>query len=163
MSFDKYRPHLWLIPEDRANSQLANGFVLHDSVDSRRMTIDREADGWPKALSFLAERGVRMAQQYPKLYILMLIDFDNIVDRRILFEEKIPDGLKPRVFVIGSRIEAEDLKREFGMSLEQIGMRIAQECSEDRPDLCKHPLLDHNREELERMKAVVRPFLFPEF
>jgi hypothetical protein len=41
MSVNRYRPHVLVIPEDRADEQIANGFVLHDQVKHRQIQIRR--------------------------------------------------------------------------------------------------------------------------
>jgi len=46
------------------------------------------------------------------------------------------------------------------MSCETIGQKLASECCDDSRELWEHPLLQHNAKELERMTAVLKPFLF---
>ena len=52
-------------------------------------------------------------RDYPKAHVVMLIDFDDQVEkRRADFEQEIPADLKTRVFVIGSKHTPETLKKE---------------------------------------------------
>ena len=32
---NKFQPHVFVIPEDRKDEQIANGFVVHEQVDAR--------------------------------------------------------------------------------------------------------------------------------
>ena len=49
MSVNKYLPHLLILPEDDANRELANGFVLNHAVNSRAVQILPPAGGWKKS------------------------------------------------------------------------------------------------------------------
>jgi hypothetical protein len=160
MSVNKYRDHLRVIPEDDANRQIVVGFMTHPSVSETVVGIESPAGGWPNVLESFSEVFVSYARNYPKSHIALLIDFDQVMGRRAYFEERIPDDVKHRVFVIGSWNEAEDLKRELGMTLEAIGEKLAQECAEGQLRLWNHTLLDHNREELNRMITTIKRFLF---
>jgi hypothetical protein len=42
MSVNKYQPHILVLPEDDANRQLANGFVLDQSVATRNIQVLEE-------------------------------------------------------------------------------------------------------------------------
>lgn len=35
MSVNKYSPHVLVLPEDKANSEIANGFLLHPFIKER--------------------------------------------------------------------------------------------------------------------------------
>lgn len=37
MSVNKYKPHVFVIPEDDADRQIADGFVLHPGVAARQV------------------------------------------------------------------------------------------------------------------------------
>jgi len=45
MSVNKYAPHIVLLPEDDANRQIANGFLLGSNLNSRSVQILRPARG----------------------------------------------------------------------------------------------------------------------
>ena len=49
MSVNKAKPHLYVIPEDDADRQIAKGFVLHGRVDERRVQVVEPAGGWSRA------------------------------------------------------------------------------------------------------------------
>jgi len=75
-------------------------------------------------------------------------------------EERIPNDLKDRVFILGVGDEPEKLKSFTCMSFEKIGEKLAQDCVDNINDLWNHDLLKHNETELERMRKSIRPFLF---
>jgi hypothetical protein len=160
MSINKYRPHIFVIPEDDANRQLINGFLLHDAVADRAVDVRAPAGGWSKVLLVFEEEYVPLLYGSPHTHVMMLVDFDGIEDRRNAFDKKIPDELRTRVFVLGSKDEPETLKREFGMSFERIGVSLAQECVEGEFRLWRHAHLIDNEAELRRMIDVVKPILF---
>ncbi len=39
MSANKYQPHLLILPEDDANRELANGFILNQAINPRVVQI----------------------------------------------------------------------------------------------------------------------------
>ena len=92
--------------------------------------------------------------------MVLLIDFDEVGDRRAQCEHRVPDDVKPRVFVVGSKDEPETLKGELGMPLEKIGWQLAQDCLSDDLGWWRHPHLSHNSAELQRLVQVVKPMLF---
>jgi hypothetical protein len=49
MAVNKYKPHIYVLPEDDANRQIANGFLLHESVDSRSIQVMPTTGGWTRA------------------------------------------------------------------------------------------------------------------
>lgn len=78
MSANKHRPHVLVLPEDDANRQPANGFLLEvDPVGMRRMQVLPVAGGWNDVLeSFVAEH-VREMDLYTARFMVLLIDFDS--------------------------------------------------------------------------------------
>ncbi|MEH1785097.1 MAG: hypothetical protein V7L23_05745 [Nostoc sp.] len=46
MSINKHKPHILVLPEDDANRQIANGFILDISLNSRAIQVLPEARGW---------------------------------------------------------------------------------------------------------------------
>ena len=157
---NKYRDHVWLIPEDDANSQLAVGFLDHHAVASAKVGLREPAGGWGKVLEVFESEYLPLLHKYQYSHVVMLIDFDEHEDRKVQCEQRIPADVKPRVFVIGARKDPETLRRELGMGWESIGRELAQECQKDDFKLWRHPHLSHNSNELERMVPVLKPFLF---
>ena len=85
-------------------------------------------------------------RKYSNCMVIMLIDFDKNEDRRHEVEAEIP--------------EPEDLKNDVKKNFEKIGEDLAKDCAENQDTLWSHPLLKHNRSELERTIVSVKPFLF---
>ena len=162
MSVNKFRPHVYLIPEDDADRQLAIGFLDHFAVDDRVVDIRDPAGGWIKVLEIFEDEYLKKLRGSDKAHLVMLIDFDDkdIASRRAHFEERIPDDVKSRVFVIGAKVDPEALQREFEMTRERIGTALAEDCLKNDFELWRHAHLVHNSSELERMSKTVKPILF---
>ena len=91
----------------------------------------------------------------------MLIDFDGQIDeRRAEFEQAIPEDLKARVFVVGSKHEPETLKKSLNIGFEKIGESLADDCDAGTAELWDHEQLQHNDAERQRLVQTVKPFLF---
>lgn len=159
MSVSKYKSHVLVLPEDDANRQLANGFLLHESVALRAIQVLVEAGGWRKVCETFVRDHIAEMTHYKQRYMVLLVDFDGDPNRFAKIRESIPANLVERVFVIGVWLEPEDFKRMGG--LESIGHRLASECYENTRALWNHQLLQHNKEELDRMTIAIRPILFP--
>ncbi len=156
------RPHIVVIPEDEANLQLVNGFISYFAVNSRQLGLESPAGGWQPALTLFESSYVQYLRNYPKGNVLLLIDFDSQGDaRRTTCEGKIPDDLKGRVFVLGTRDEPESLRREIKLSLESIGESAARDCAQNQTQFWGHEHLIHNLTELARLLPIAHPILFP--
>src|SRR3954447_13004574 len=107
---NKYAPHVYVIPEDDADRQIADGFVLHHQVKHTRIQVVPPAGGWPVVLEIFRREYIRKLREYPHAHVIMLIDFDDVVEtRKNQFKEAIPEDVKMRVFVIGSKETPEAL------------------------------------------------------
>jgi hypothetical protein len=161
MSANKYLPHVLVLPEDDANSQLANGFHLQvDWARYRQMDVLPVAGGWKVVLErFLSDHVVAM-NHYPSRFMVLLIDFDGREDRLQDVKARIPGHLVERVFILGVLSEPEALTKDLG-SFETIGSALAEDCREDTDTTWGHELLRHNADELDRLRDRVRPILFP--
>lgn len=162
MSVNRQVPHVFVIPEDDANGQLANGFQRDHSLETRRMQILEEAGGWQDVLNCFNSEHVHEMERNSDRFIVLLIDFDGREDRLDAIKAQIPSRLKERVFVLGAWNEPEDLRRECRLSYEEIGERMARDCRNNTEEMWGHRLLRHNAGELERLRKHVRPILFPD-
>ena len=158
MSVNKYTPLILVLPEDDANRQLANGFLLHPSLSTQIQVLE-EVGGWSKVLDCFEKDHVKKMDALPDRFMVLLIDFDGQQDRLHRANAVIPDNLKDRVFVLGVWTEPEALRAILG-SYEKIGRAIAEDCREDTSTTWGHELLKHNTSEIERMRQQVRPILF---
>ncbi|HYX17377.1 MAG TPA: hypothetical protein VE944_24085 [Nostoc sp.] len=160
MSVNKEKPHILVLPEDDANRQIANGFILDLNLDRRVIQILPEARGWQDVVQKFMNNYASTMRQYPDRMIALLIDFDENEDRLIYVNNQIPDNLRNRVFVLGVLSEPERLRRDINRNFEKIGEALAKDCSDNTNELWGHDLLKHNRTELDRMISSVKPFLF---
>ena len=159
MSVNKYLPHVFVLPEDDANRQLANGFHLDQNLATRQMQVLEEAGGWLCVLERFKADHVPEMRRNQNRFMVLLLDFDGREDRLDRAREEIPADLKERVFVLGASSEPEDLRQHLG-PYEDIGLALAKDCRENTEEMWGHPLLCHNANELERLRKYVRPFLF---
>ncbi len=160
MSVNNYRRHILILPEDNANSEIANGFLLNPDLNERLIQILPFAGGWMAVLNKFVDDHASKMRSFPDRMIVLLIDFDEQEDRLAYVETKIPSDLKDRVFVLGVFSEPERLKSDIKKSFEKIGEALATDCSDKTDKLWSHDLLKHNRNELKRMITNVKPFLF---
>ena len=160
MSANRYQPHVHVLPEDDANSQLANGFVLDQRVSTRQIQVLEPARGWMNVLECFKSDHVRMMLACPNRYMVLLIDFDGHEDRLRYAKKVIPERLIDRVFVLGVLTEPEDLRKAGFGNYETIGLALAKDCREETDGIWEHDLLRHNAAEIGRLRDRVRPFLF---
>lgn len=160
MSVNKFKPHVWIIPEDDANRQLANGFLQHHAVDLSQADVGNPARGWPKVVEVFRNSYLSLLRKYPEGHVIILVDFDENVDRGIRIQNEIPNDVKSRVFIIGSWDDPEALRESLKMTFEAIGLGLAQDCLKEEPGLWDHPHLRHNGDELRRLTGPVKPILF---
>lgn len=163
MAINKYKHHVLVVPEDDANRQLANGFLLQSSsMDHRVIYICPIANGWRKILDSLENTHIEDLIRYPLRHLVLLFDFDNKVEERTkMFHEKIPQNVLDRVYLLGTSDEPEKLRTTLGNSLEKIGKDLSTSCEHSDTELWSNPMLKHNEAELERLVKSVKPFLFP--
>ncbi|TAF06318.1 MAG: hypothetical protein EAZ77_12420 [Nostocales cyanobacterium] len=160
MSINKYEQHIFVLPEDDANRQIANGFINDLNLNTRVIQVLPIADGWTKVVDEFTNEHIKSMRQFTKRMIVLLIDFDEREDRLSYVQSHIPEDLKNRVFVLGVQSNPESLQRDIKQSLEAIGETLATDCSENKNELWGHHLLIHNKPELERMIKLIKPFLF---
>ncbi len=157
---NRYKPHLLVLPEDDANRQIANGFLLDSKLNSRAIQVLPEARGWEDVVEKFTNDYASTMRQYSHRMIALLIDFDQDEDRLDYVKQHIPSDLEDRVFVLGVLSEPERLRSDIKKNFEEIGETLANDCPEDTNELWGHELLKHNKTELARMISSVKSFLF---
>lgn len=167
MNINKYKDHLVIMPEDRAEEEIANGASNSLNIDNRVVHIDKPARGWLKVVKRYKDQVVQEMLKNEFLHVILLIDFDcdstkGDTPEKRFFQvlKEIPDNLKDRTFVLGTLDEPEDLKTKLSMSLEKIGETLAEDCPDKRNQLWNDDMLKHNTPELERLIKTVKHFLF---
>jgi hypothetical protein len=158
---NKYAPHVYVVPEDDADRQIANGFVLHHQVKDTRIKVVPPAGGWSNVLKTFQDEYIPTLRNYPQAHVVMLIDFDDQVEKRkAVFEQAIPEDLKTRVFVVGSKHNPETLKKALQIPFGDIGTSLAGDCDAGTTTFWDHEQLRHNDAERQRLVQTVKPFLF---
>jgi hypothetical protein len=158
---NKYASHVYVIPEDDRNRQIADGFVLHHQVKDTRIQVVPPAGGWSKVLTTFLDEYIPKLRDYPDSHVVMLIDFDDQVEkRRGDFAQEIPNEFKTRVFVLGSKHTPEALKKALKIGFEEIGKSLANDCAAGTVEHWDHEQLHHNDAERQRLVQTVKPFLF---
>lgn len=161
MNINAYQPHLMVLPEDDANRQIVNGFLLDPSLNERAIQVLPIAGGWAKVRDDLAAVQVAQLRRYAKRHLVLLIDFDgHFADRMHNFKEFIPEDVRDRIYLLGTQDEPEPLRKACGVSLEKIGIQLANACADHEQGLWAHEMLQHNQAELDRLIQNVKPFLF---
>ena len=160
---NKSSEHVYVIPEDDADRQIAVGFIEHHSVKDSRIKVMPVAGGWMNVLKTFVDEYIQNLKNNPKAHVVMLIDFDGWFEqRRKKFEQEIPDEIKPRVFVVGSKNTPQTLKRalNYQFSFSKIGDSLADECATGITKLWGHEQLTHNDPDRQHLNLTVKPFLF---
>ena len=161
MSMNKYKPHIFVLPEDYANSQIANGFIQDPYLNARAIQVLPPVGGWEKVVDNFRDVHAPEMKGCPERRIVMLIDFDQQHEKRLRYvKRQISPELVDRVFVLGALSEPEDLKKNIGKNFEDIGEALSQDCVDNTREVWGHDLLKHNETELDRMILSVKPFLF---
>ena len=149
---NKYASHVYVIPEDDADRQIADGFVLHHQVKAARIQVMPLAGGWRNVLKTFQDEYIQALRKYQQAHVVMLIDFDGHTDeRRAEFAQAIPDDLRARVFVVGSKDNPETLKKALKISFEEIGKSLANDCDAGTAEHWDHEQLKHNDAERQRL------------
>lgn len=157
-----------ILAEDEATYKLVNGFVSNAVACDRSKCLPLHyTNGWNNCVEIV--KAMRLDVQVED-YVILVIDYDKWdTDRYDHIKEQL-SGLpfNERVFLLGSKIEAEELlepmRAHFGISdlkLEGIGFQIAQECYDGRtPSAWETEALDVNYDVIWRLEKYVKPFLF---
>jgi len=159
---NKYQPHLYVLPEDDQNRQLAVGFSLHSAIKPRSIKVLPLADGWKKVLESFAKNQLGDLRRTPERRLVLMMDFDGHEERLSYAKDHVPDDVRDRVFILGARQEPQDIKRAMPNigALEAIGTALAEDCLTNARAIWNHPELACNSGELERLNAAVKPWLF---
>jgi hypothetical protein len=161
VTMNKYAFHIYVIPEDDRNRQIADGFVLHHQVNDARIQVLPPAGGWPKVLKTFRDEYIPKLVGSKLAHVVMLIDFDDQIEkRRADFEQVIPEEFKARVFVVGLKHDPETLKKGLNIGYEGIGEILADDCATGDAEHWNHEQLQHNDADRQRLVQTVKPFLF---
>jgi hypothetical protein len=157
---NKYLPHLFVLPEDDANRQVATGFELNLS-STRQVKVLTEAGGWTRVCESFVSDHISAMGKYKHRFMILLVDFDEKMSRLDQVKSKIPGHLQDRVFVLGAFSTPEALRQAGLGSYEEIGTKLADDCRNGTQAAWGHSLLEHNETELARLRESICGFLFP--
>jgi hypothetical protein len=160
MSVNQHRPHVFVVPEDNADRQIANGFLLHQSLNARAIQVLPPCGGWKKVVDSFHRDHKEYMHACLHRFLVLVVDFDRRSDRFSKIVDDIPEPLRDRVFVLGAQKEPEELRKANLGSFEEIGKRLADDCYAGERKTWGHALLKHNAAEIARMYETVRPILF---
>ncbi len=161
MSVNKYAPHVVVLPEDDANRQIVNGFLLNPSLNIRAIQVLPSAGGWTKVRDSFANVHLHEMERLDNRFMILLVDFDNQDSRLKEVAKAIPSILADRVLIVGALSEPEDLKKAGLGNFEKIGKDISDDCLIQSGKIWGHELLRHTITEICRMGPTVRSILFP--
>lgn len=158
---NKYRPCVYVLPEDEALDRVATGFAGELAEDrSRAFNIAPPTGGWKKTIAQTKD----LLKKHNEAYIVLLVDFDKNThgakERRSYITSDFSAVEQGRVFVIGASDEIEKLTASLKASRDEIGQRVARECRDRVLDLWEHEMLKHNKAEVERMNDKLHDILF---
>lgn len=159
MSLNRYRPHIFIVPEDDANRQIANGFLTSPALRARTVQVLPNAGGWTAVRDRFEACLNDELSRYPEGFFILLVDFDDNADRKEQVLSKVSPQHRDRVFVLGAGGEPEALRKDLG-SFERIGKALARDCVEETDAIWGHPLLRHNAAERARMMPRLRSILY---
>lgn len=162
MAVNKYRGHIYIIPEDDANRQIAVGFEKDFRIKTRTIQTLPVAGGWTLAVEKLLTEYVSILRSNSKSHVVVLIDSDNQPDRINKSLADVPDDVRDRVFILGAFREPESLKAAANLHFEQIGERLAEECYVGDTNLWGHDEFSHISNEVSRAKDSLRSLIFVE-
>jgi len=162
MSVNKYQDHVYVIPEDDADRQIADGFVLHPGVRANQVQVVEPAGGWRPVIDTFLKEYLPLLKQNLRTHVVMIVDFDSHPSgRRTQVASEVPASVQDRVFIIGPFDTPEALRKELNRGgFEDIGQELAEECDRGVLEVWSHAHMEDNDDERRRLIEIVKPFLF---
>jgi len=158
MSVNPYRPHLLIVPEDDALHLIATGFRLR--VPFARIRVADIAGDRDALYEQFVNKELTDLKKFPSRVLVLLTDFDNGGGRHDDIRSATPKDLRERVFVLGPKKEAEDLRQEMLAAhlitpnkFETIGEVMAAGCTDQELPYPALQQLDGLSSELARASA----------
>ena len=156
---NKFKPHLFIVPEDDADRQIAVGFQMHLEAKGEMQIVD-VARGWLKVVGVIKDEYVPLLKNNLNSHVLGIIDCDKDVDRIAEQLENFPEDIRNRIFLLGVNENPQEFKRSAKMHFAEIGEKLADECYKDELDLWNHEMLSYSSSEALRAKDVLRELVF---
>jgi hypothetical protein len=159
---NKYKPHLYVIPEDDADRQIVNGFAFHHGITSGSLQVMPIAGGWAKVIETINDEYVPKLRNSTHAHVLGVIDCDEDTERIPSELAKFPDELRDRIFLLGPFDEPEAFKKALNKQFQVIGELLANECYSGEFEIWNHEHLAHIANEIQRANGRLNPVLFGE-
>lgn len=156
---NKFKPHLFIVPEDDADRQIAVGFQMHLEAKGEMQIVD-VARGWLKVVGVIKDEYVPLLKNNLNSHVLGIIDCDKDADRIAGQLENFPEDIRNRIFLLGVNENPQEFKRSAKMHFAEIGEKLADECYKDELDLWNHEMLSYSSSEALRAKDVLRELVF---
>jgi hypothetical protein len=94
--------------------------------------------------------------------MVLVFDLDGNHPKRFEeAQERVPEDLRERVFILGILTYPERLRVALSKSYKMIGQDLAEDCRERAEKTWTAELLRHNLPEVKRLQQSVRTILFP--
>ncbi len=159
MSVNRYQKYLIVLFEDRAYHDLFLGLNFSRKQQISQKPILQGFDDVYFQLTNHQSLTLQELKTYQKAYVLACIDadLDSQSESKILqLKNAISDEYKERVFIIGSKHEAEQIKHAIiGQGKwATVSEKLENSCKNDQCELWQNEVLQHNLEELQRLKQV---------
>lgn len=159
MSVNRYKKYLIVLFEDRAYKDLFLGFNFSRKQQIRQEPILQGFDDVYFRLTNHKSLILQELKKYQTAYVLACIDadLDSQSESKIhQLKNAILDEYKERVFIIGSKKEAEHIKQAIiGQGpWATVSEKLENSCKNDQCELWQNEMLQHNLEELQRLKQV---------
>lgn len=162
MSVNREKPYLIVLFEDDAYKDLFMGFEFSMQKQISQRPVCGGFDSVHLLLTNEKSILLKELNKFPKAYVLALIDADS--DNYPHSQKGKIDTLKTaidvkyqdRVFIIGSKIEAEDIKQVIiGQGKwKTVSQKLEDSCKNDHCQLWQDDMLKHNLDEISRLKQV---------
>lgn len=160
MAPNKFLPHVFVLPEDDQNREMAVGFEKDYRIKSRVIQVVPIAGGHLKAIEKLKTEYFPILESNSNSRIIVLIDCDNDANRIPKILADVPGHLQDRVFVLGALDEPESLKTALKLSAEKIGEKVADSCFDEKLNFWTHEQLEHNLAEVRRLRDRIAKEVF---
>ena len=162
MAVNVYKPHLYVIPEDDADRQFADGFELDYRLKPRAMQVMPTAGGWMKVVEKILDDYVPKVRRNRHTHVIGIIDCDEHPKRIEEQLERIPEDVRDRIFLLGTLEDPQAFKRSVNQSFEKIGIDLADECFRKQFELWRHAHFSHLYDEIDRAAGTLHSILFDE-
>lgn len=151
-----------VIAEDQRLRAVAVGFFSNNLDMSQNIYIDKYQKGWPKVKDRIPKCNATL-KQYPKLRIVLIIDFDGKKNRYDYFMKDVDQDVKDRLFILGPLHNVEQLKKCCNApTFEQLGHLLREDClnKDSAFNIWNCPELSDFKEEIKRICENVKDFLW---